>query len=184
MRILKENAILVVVDIQEKLALAIYDFDNMVFNSRVVIEGIIAMKVPILVTEQYPKGLGPTVSPIVESLGEFYKPIEKKVFSSMDSEHFREKLKLSGAKQVILVGIQSDVCVMQTSMDLLEKGYLPIVVEDCVSAKSESDKRISIDRIRASGGIISSSMSILFELCRSADAPEFKTISKLVTDGV
>ena len=184
MRILKDNTILAVVDIQEKLAPAIFDFDKMVYNCRIVIEGIIALKIPVLVTEQYPKGLGRTVSPIVQSLGEFYKPIEKKAFSAMDDENFCKELRLRDSKKIILIGIQTDVCVLQTSMDLLEKGCIPIVIEDCVSAKNVEDKIVSIERIRSSGGIISSTTSILFELCRSSEAEEFKTISRLVTKGV
>ncbi|MBE7410808.1 MAG: isochorismatase family protein [Leptospiraceae bacterium] len=184
MRILKEESILIVVDIQEKLEPVIFDFERIVYNSRIVIEGIKALEIPILVTEQYPKGLGPTVAPIVENLGEFYKPIEKKVFSVMDSKVFKERLNDSKAKNVILIGIQSDVCVLQSSIDLLENGFIPVVVEDCVSAKTLEEKRISLERIRTSGGVTTTSLSILFELCRSSESSGFKKISKLVTDGL
>ncbi len=179
MRILKENSILLVVDIQEKLAPVIFDFERFVRNCQKVIEGIIALNVPILITEQYPKGLGKTIPPIVQSLGDSYKPIEKKVFSAMEEENFVKELNRINSKNVILIGIQSDVCVLQTSMDLLSKGYTPIVVEDCVSAESLEDKRISLERIRFSSGIVTSSTSILFELCRSSESPAFKTISRL-----
>jgi nicotinamidase-related amidase len=179
MRILKDQAIGVLIDVQEKLAPHIHGIEAVVSRQQVLIKGLQALGVPILVTEQYTKGLGATLPQLQESLTH-YRPMEKMAFSCLDDPVFEEALKESGRKAVVLSGIETHVCVLQTVLDLLEDGYQPVVIEDCVSSRKESDKLIALSRMEKEGAVISSVESILFELCRISGTETFKHISRLV----
>lgn len=141
--------------------------------------GFKALEIPFLVTEQYPKGLGFTILPLRRVFGDD-PPIEKMAFSCCDEPQFANTLSVTGKKHVILCGIETHVCVLQTALDLLQAGYQPVVLEDCVSSRKLSDKHIAIERMRQEGVIISSLESILFELTRFSGTETFKAISKLV----
>lgn len=179
MRILQEDTIGLIVDIQERLHPKIFQFETLERNTQTLIKGLKYLDVPLLVTQQYTKALGETIQPVREVLGDFQYH-EKISFSCCDTQDFADELKASGKKNVVIAGEETHVCVLQTSLDLLDMGYQPVVVEDCVSSRKESDKRIAIKRMRQSGVIISSYESILFELTRFAGTDTFKTISKLV----
>jgi nicotinamidase-related amidase len=179
MRIVKENTLGVVVDIQEKLYPHMYEKDKLLNNSKILLQGLQTLEIPILVTQQYTKGLGGTLPEITKLLGEF-NYTEKLTFSCCGEPSFLRTVMDHQREYVILFGIETHVCVLQTAMDLRERGYTPVVIEDCVSSRKESDKRVAIERIRHEGGIISTYESILFELCQSAEEGTFKTISKLV----
>ena len=179
MRILLENTIAVCVDIQEKFTDIIYKFDKVLYNSQILIDGLNILQVPIIVTEQYPRGLGCTISEIKKHLNE-YHPIEKLAFSCCGSDEFCDALKKCGKKNVIVFGIETHVCVLQTVLDLIEMEYQPVLIEDCVSSRKESDRNTAINRMRQEGAIITSYESILFELSRVAGTEKFKQISKLV----
>jgi nicotinamidase-related amidase len=179
MRILKDQAIGVLIDVQEKLAPHIHGIEAVVSRQQVLIKGMQVLGVPLLVTEQYTKGLGATLPQLQENLSH-YRPMEKMAFSCLDDPVFEEALKESGRKAVILSGIETHVCVLQTVLDLLEDGYQPVVIEDCVSSRKESDKLIALSRMEKEGAVISSVESILFELCRISGTETFKQISRLV----
>jgi nicotinamidase-related amidase len=179
MRILKENTIGLVIDIQERLFPHIYKHQELEKNSKTLIEGLKALKIPILVTQQYTKGLGPTIEPINISLGN-YNHLEKMAFSCCDDNIFMNELKKCNLKNVIIIGIEAHVCVLQTTIDLIENGFNPIVIEDCISSRTLNNKNIAVERMREEGAIISTYESILFELCRYSGTDSFKTISKLV----
>lgn len=179
MRILKENTVCVVIDIQERLFPHIYQHELLEKNSKILIEGLKALEIPIIVTQQYTKGLGPTIEPINQSLGE-YNHLEKMAFSCCDDEGFMQELKKMNKKNVIVLGIEAHVCVLQTTIDLLESDFNPVVIEDCVSSRTLNNKNIAIERMRQEGAVISTYESILFELCRYSGTEAFKTISKLV----
>ena len=179
MLVSKEVTAAVVVDIQEKLVPHIHEHERLLENCRILISGLKALDVPLIVTEQYSKGLGPTVESIREVLGD-YSPVEKMSFSCCGSEEFLSCLKLTGKKFVIVCGMEAHVCVLQTCLDLSAQGYHPILIEDCVSSRKPNDKRIAIDRMRQWGITISTYESILFELCKIAGTDTFKTISRLV----
>lgn len=179
MRILRENSIGLVIDIQERLVPAMEENDVLVENCKKLIEGLQILGVPMLVTQQYTKGLGETIED-VKALFSDFQYIEKKDFSCYDEPVFAEKLALSGAKNVIICGIESHVCVMQTAVDLKAVGYTPVVVSDCVSSRSFDNLDLAAERFRHEGIMMTSFESILFELTRSAGAPGFKEISKLV----
>jgi len=179
MKILLENTAAVCVDIQEKFTEYIYKFDKILKNTQILIEGLNVLEVPIIVTEQYPNGLGYTIPEIKKHLKE-YNPIEKLAFSCCGSLKFCEELKKSGKKNVIVFGIETHVCVLQTVLDLIEIGYQPVLIEDCVSSRKKSDRKTALNRMRQEGVIITSYESILFELSRIAGTEKFKQISKLV----
>jgi nicotinamidase-related amidase len=179
MRILKENTIGLVIDIQERLASAMEDNDQLVENCSKLIQGLHILGVPLLVTQQYTKGLGDTVNEIKSAINDF-QYIEKKDFSCYDAPVFAEKLASSGALNVIILGIEAHVCVLQTAIDLKAAGYIPVVVMDCVSSRSFDSVDLAAERFRYEGIMMTSLESILFELTRSAGASEFKEISKLV----
>ena len=179
MRILRENTIGLVIDIQERLVPVMEESEQLVENCSKLIQGLQILGLPLLVTQQYTKGLGETIDEI-KSLFTAFQYIEKKDFSCLDEPVFAEKLALSGAKNVIICGIESHVCVLQTAIDLKAAGYTPVVVSDCVSSRSFDNLDLAAERFRYEGIMMTSYESILFELTRSAGAPGFKEISKLV----
>jgi nicotinamidase-related amidase len=179
MRILKEDTAGLIVDIQERLFPHIYENEQIEKNTNILIQGLKLLEIPILVTEQYRKGLGLTIPTIADALGNG-STIEKMSFSCCDNEGFESELRNLSRQNIIIAGIESHVCVLQTTVDLIESGFRPIVVEDCVSSRKEKDKKIAIERMRQEGALITSYESILFELARISGTDTFKAISKLV----
>ena len=179
MRILKENTIGLVIDIQERLVPVMEENEQFVENCSKLIQGLQILGLPLLVTQQYTKGLGETVEEIKSVIKDF-QFIEKKDFSCFDEPIVAEKLALLGIQNVIICGIESHVCVLQTAIDLKEAGYTPVVVMDCVSSRSFDNVDLAMERFRHEGIMMTSMESVLFELTRSAEAQEFKEISKLL----
>lgn len=179
MRITKEHTIGLVIDIQDRLVPVMEENERLIENCTKLIQGLQILGLPLLVTQQYTKGLGETFEDIRSAIKDF-QYIEKKDFSCYDEPVVAEKLALSGVKNVIICGIESHVCVLQTAIDLKEAGYVPVVVMDCVSSRSFDDMDLASERFRHEGIMMTSLESILFELTRSAAAAEFKEISKLV----
>jgi len=179
MRILREDAVAVVIDFQEKLVPLMHEREALLKNAGVLIRGFHTLGVPILVTQQYTKGLGATVPEIREALG-LFEPVEKLAFSCHDEPAFRKKFDAAGKSHVLVCGIEAHVCVLQTVLDLKAAGFRPVLVEDCVSSRHANDKRVAVERAVASGAIITTCESVLFELLRRAGTPELKAISNLV----
>lgn len=179
MRILRENSVGLVIDIQERLVPAMEESEVFVENSKKLIKGLQILGLPLLVTQQYTKGLGETIEEVKALIPDF-QYIEKKDFSCFDEPVFAEKLAGSEKKTVIICGIESHVCVLQTAIDLKAAGYVPVVVMDCVSSRSFDNVDLAAERFRYEGIMMTSYESVLFELTRSAGAPGFKEISKLV----
>lgn len=179
MRINREECTGLVIDIQEKLFLHMDREDALLRKCLILLEGLQTLEVPVLITEQYPKGLGPTIPRIIEVLGTS-RPIEKIAFSCCDEPDFQQQLEQTSRKTVIICGIEAHVCVLQTTVDLLSYGFLPVIVADCISSRNPEDKSVALDRMRAEGAIVATCESILFELARKAGTEEFKAISRLV----
>ena len=179
MRILKDRSCLLVIDFQEKIFPFINAHEQLLKNVLVLINGLNALEVPVIVTEQYTKGLGPTVAPIAEALGDIRR-IEKASFSCCDEPGFNLHLATLGKENVIIAGIESHVCVLQTVVDLARQGYQSVVVEDCISSRKPNDKLIAMERMKKEGAIITTYESVLFELLRKSGGETFKTISRLV----
>jgi nicotinamidase-related amidase len=179
MRIFRDDTAAVVVDIQERLFPHIHDGDIMLKNCLRLIEGLKILSVPVIITQQYTKGLGPTVPSVIQMFSEF-RHIEKISFSCCEEPAFKKEIDLLGKTDIIICGIESHVCVLQTCLDLLANGKRPVVVEDCVSSRKPNDKQIAIERMRQEGARISTMESLLFELARVAGNETFKSISGIV----
>lgn len=179
MRITKENTIGLIIDIQERLLPAMFEKESFLKNTLILIQGLKELQISIIVTQQYSKGLGETIQEVKSVIPDFGS-VEKRSFSCCDEPVFIENLKKTGAKNIVISGIESHVCVLQTAVDLKAAGYNPVVVADCVSSRSAENIEIAKERFRLEGIIMTSAESILFELTRSSAAPEFKAISNLV----
>ncbi len=179
MRIIREDSAGLVIDIQERLFPHIHKHEELELNASILIKGMQCLAIPVLVTQQYTKGLGSTV-PTIQQLFLNTEHIEKQAFSCCDEPDFIVRLMEIKKRFIIITGIEAHVCVLQTVIDLLEKGFVPVVAEDCVSSRKKNDKRHAIGRMRKEGAIISTYESILFELLRYSGTDDFKAISKLV----
>jgi len=179
MRILREDCTGLIIDIQERLFPVIAENKTLLSNCIRLTEGLRILNVPIAVTQQYSKGLGPTVNEI-SSLFQPFLFLEKNTFSCLDEAKYLAYLQQSGKKSVLICGIESHVCVLQTAIDLKESGYNPVVIADCISSRQLSEKQTALNRFYQEGIMVSTVEAILFELTRSASAIEFKAISMLV----
>lgn len=179
MRILKEDTIALVVDFQEKLMPVMAGKEELEVRTNILVKGLKTLEVPMLITQQYTKGIGMTIPSLFES-SETEEYFDKVTFSCFDDETIRAKIEESGKKNVIVCGIESHICVLQTCIDLKEAGYTPILVVDCMSSRKESDKEIAILRAQQEGILLTTTEAILFELTRKAGNPTFKLISRLI----
>jgi nicotinamidase-related amidase len=172
-----EHCALIVVDIQEKLLPPIFEKERMVKNSQLLIRLAGILKIPTLMTTQYAKGLGSTVPDIASLLPET-EPIDKHMFSCFGSDVFCSVLKrLPGNRNtVLLCGMESHICVMQTALGALREGYVVHVASDAVSSRTEWNWQIGLERMRAAGAVISSTEMVIYELLRSSSAPAFKEL--------
>ena len=179
MRALKEDAVAIVVDMQERLLPHIHEGESVLANCLKLIEGMKILGIPLLVTQQYTKGLGTTVPSIISLFPDFTF-FEKISFSCCGDTAFSDELDRLGRKDIILCGIETHVCVLQTCLDLLAAGKRPIIADDCTSSRKLCDKEIAIGRMRQEGARITTMESILFELTRVAGNTTFRSISGLI----
>ena len=179
MRIIREACAGLVIDIQDRLFQVMDGKEEFLKKCLVLMEGLKTLDIPILVTEQYPRGLGSTVDSIQQLL-EPMETIEKIAFSCCDEPGFSVSLEQLNRRNVIICGIEAHVCVLQTVVDLRERGYLPVVVADCITSRNPVDKSVAMERMRVEGAVITTCESILFELARVAGTDTFKAISRLV----
>ena len=178
-RIVTDEAQAVLIDVQERLTPHIHEYEQVVANIRTLILGLKLLGVPLLANEQYPKGLGHTVPELADVLGD--TPIFEKVsFSACDDEPTMTAIENNSRPVVIVFGIETHVCVLQTVVDLLDRGYQPVVVADAVGSRTPLNKKLALKRMMNDGAVIASVEMVLFELCRSAKNPVFKEISNLV----
>jgi nicotinamidase-related amidase len=178
-RLRHAQAGLVIIDIQERLLPAIFEKERVTQNALRLINGATLLGVPIVATEQYRKGLGPTIPEIAAAIPGF-APLEKLTFSACGATGFTETLAAKGLNDIILCGIECHVCVCQTCLDLLDQDYRPMVVADAVSSRTPENYKLGLDRMRDSGAVIVSTEMVLFELLERADAASFKQILSLV----
>lgn len=172
-----DSCALVVVDIQEKLLPPIFQKDQLVKNSQLLVRLAGILKIPTMVTTQYAKGLGSTVPEIASLLPEI-QAFDKQMFSCFGSDQFCSNLKrLPGNRNTLLLcGMESHICVMQTALAALKEGYIVHVASDAVSSRTEWNWKIGLDRMRAAGAVISSTEMMLYELLRSSGAPAFREL--------
>jgi nicotinamidase-related amidase len=178
--LMKEGTALLVIDMQPSLFPLVHDKDTLLKNTISCIETAKIFNLPILLTEQYPKGLGVTIPEVQNALPE-YKPIAKNEFSCVRNDAFYSHLKvMEGVNTLIVTGIETHICVNQTVLDAMANGYNVHLVADATSARSEYNKKIGIKKMRNAGAVISSLEMLIYELLETKDAKEFKDILKLV----
>lgn len=201
MRIEKEECEALIIDVQEKLFPHMAHKDALKKNLEILIHGLKALRVPFIITQQYTKGLGDTIAsirtalergtalecgtafpgdPVLDTDAPGLRYIEKISFSCCDEPAFETRLRDSGKKSFIVAGIEAHVCVLQTVLDILRWGLVPILVEDCTASRNANNKNVAVERMRAEGAIITTYESLLFELCRYAGNDTFRAISRLV----
>jgi len=179
MRIQKDDTLALVIDIQEKLFPHMSQKEELLTNSLKLIKGLLLLEIPFILNEQYPKGIGQTIEPIRELLKD-EKAYEKVSFSCCKTENTLQAIQSNKKKFIIVFGIETHVCVMQSVIDLLEAGFTPVLVTDCVSSRNPYDNEIALLRMQQEGAILSTCESLLFELCVSSKNKVFKEISTLI----
>jgi nicotinamidase-related amidase len=171
---------LAVIDVQDSFRGAIPDFAELAARCALVAHAARLLGVPVVVTEQYPKGLGRTAAEIRAVLPEDFAPVEKTAFSSCGAQEFVARLEAEGARHVLVCGIEAHVCVNQTTHDLLARGYHVHLLTDCISSRTELNKQTGLAKMFKSGALHSSTELALFELMRDARHEQFKAIQKLI----
>lgn len=179
MRILKEETAGLIIDIQERLFPAMHEKEAFLKKSLMLIRGLQILNIPTITTQQYTKGLGETLEEVKSAIPAF-DFLEKRDFSCCGDASAGEKFAAMEKKNIVICGIESHVCVLQTALDLQAAGFNPIVVIDAVSSRFESDKQLVIERFRFENIMMASVESILFELVGSSQSSAFREISKLV----
>lgn len=172
-----DKCALVVIDIQQKLLPPIFNKDQLIRNTSLLARLAKILKIPTLITTQYAKGLGPTV-PEIASLAESVDPIDKVEFSCFGKEEFCSAVKLlpGNRNTMLLCGMETHICVMQTALGALEQGYLVHVASDAVGSRAEGNWKVGLDRMRDAGCVISSTEMMMYELLRQSGSPAFKEL--------
>jgi nicotinamidase-related amidase len=178
----RERTALVVIDVQERLCAAM-DPERLAGvrrNTVILLEAAKVLGLAVLVTEQYPKGIGPTLPEIAAALPEGQPLIEKVCFSCVDSDAFMQGLRQSGRDQLLLTGMETHVCVFQTARDLVRAGFTPFVVEDAVISRTVENQAIGLRLMAQAGATRTGTETALFDLLGRAGTPEFKAIAPLI----
>ena len=178
MKLDRSRAALVVIDVQEAFRPAVLDFEQVARNVARLVRGAGLLGLPTLVTEQYPKGLGRTATEVAEHLD--VTPIEKTAFSALEADGFPAALHGAGRDQVLLCGIEAHVCVNQTAQDLIADGVEVHVAQDAVTSRTAENRALGLHRMERSGAVATSVETALFELLRTASAPEFREVQALI----
>lgn len=174
-----EDSLLAVIDIQDRLASVMQRKDEVVKNCLHLIELATMKNIPVVVTEQYPKGLGRTVAEIQAALPA-YRPVEKNAFNCCDEPSFLRELRSSGRRKVFLTGMETHICVLQTCIGLLKKGFTTHVVQDAVCSRTQENWSVGLGFMRDAGAVITCTETVLFQLLRVAGTEEFKKISQRI----
>ena len=172
---------LLVIDVQQKMLANIGQQEQIVWNIDRLISGAGLLQVPVSVSEQYPEKLGATVEPLRQRLG---AAIPKRMFSCRECEKIFESWRSTEIRQVIVCGIETHVCVLQTAFDLMSEGFSVYIVADAIGSRTELDHQIALRRLETCGAVLTTTESVLFEWCESSAIPEFKQISKLITESL
>ncbi len=173
------KTVLIVTDVQGKLAQLMVEKESLFQNLQRIIRGARVLEIPILWLEQNPAGLGPTVPEVAECMPDL-TPIPKRCFSCCDHDGAMEALKSTGRRQILLTGIESHICIYQSAIALTDRGYHVEIVADAVSSRTEANKKIGLEKSRRKGAEITSVETALFELVRVAEGDPFKKILEIV----
>jgi nicotinamidase-related amidase len=177
MLIERTKSLLLLVDMQERLVPAMADAADVTARCGILLRAAYELGVPILASEQYPKGLGPTLPALA---GFATRRLEKLEFSAYANNAIKDELTRAGQKQIILAGVEAHVCVLQTGLDLIDAGYQVFVVADAVASRRAESREVALHRVARAGATLITVEMALFEWLRSAEAPEFRAISKMI----
>jgi nicotinamidase-related amidase len=178
----RDSAVLCVIDIQERLAAAMPEREPVIAAARRLILSARRLGVPIVVTEQYPRGIGPTEPAVIEALGDDYRPLEKLHFSCCREPAFAERLTAlaqDGRTQVVLCGMEAHVCLLQTCLDLLHDGHQVHVIADAVCSRDADHKRLALEQMRRAGATVTCVEAAVYQMLGVAGTPEFKDLLPL-----
>ena len=174
---LKVNALLII-DIQEKIIKPIYNKDSIIKNIKKLINAYQILEENIFISEQNPLKLGKTIPELLPKAG--FRKIEKMTFSLANIENFLKELKNKKITNLIVCGIETHICIQQTVLDCLQEGFDVILVSDAMSSRNREDHEIALQRMIQKGAILTTTESIIFELCKTADRKEFKEIRNII----
>lgn len=172
-----DDSILIVIDIQEKLLPLILDADRIAFNTQRLIDGANELNVEIVASVQYPKALGNLIAPIQTQLA---KPHEKRMFSCRECNDMLSPAKEFGKRQLVICGIESHICILQSCLDWISDGWEVYIVADAVGSRCRQDHDIALRRMELHGAVLATTESVLFEWCETSTHPSFKAISQIV----
>jgi nicotinamidase-related amidase len=175
----KEKALLLIIDIQERLAAAMKMKASVTTNCLHLLEAARLLSIPVMLTEQYPKGLGPTLKEIREAVPGL-EPFEKTAFDCCKEQGFQEKVAAYERRTVIIAGMEAHICVLQTALGLMREGYGVHVVMDAVCSRRKDDFKAALDTMRDAGAVVSTTETVLFQLLERAGTEPFKIISKRI----
>jgi nicotinamidase-related amidase len=182
-RVEPESSLLLVVDVQERLAPAMPPpaLERLVSNTRLLLEAARLLRVPVVATEQYPKGLGPTIAALAEPLQAVgVAPIEKLAFGAADEPRATQAIAQSSPRTIVVVGMETHVCVFQSVRELVRRGYAVFVVADAVTSRREEHRVLGLSLCERAGAVALPAESVVFDWLRVAGTPEFKALSKLM----
>lgn len=178
----RQRTALVVIDVQERLFPAM-DADHreeVMRNIKVLTATARRLSLATLVTEQYPKGLGHTLQELKDTLPAGVQPVEKVAFSCLGADAFRSRLTATGARQLLLAGIEAHVCVLMSALDLLAEGYAVHIVADAVTSRTQANWRLAMAQLRQAGAVVTTTETVLFQLLRQADTDDFRELARLI----
>ncbi|MEM2145349.1 MAG: hydrolase [Candidatus Jordarchaeaceae archaeon] len=175
----RENTALLIIDVQEKLYAVMHDKEKILGNILKLIDFAKIMGLPIILTEQYPKGLGRTIKQIKDKIPET-APLEKTAFNCFGAEGFKELLQKNKITTLIITGIETHVCVSQTALDAIDKSITACVISDATTSRTKENWHVGLERMRDNGTIISSTEMVMYELLKDAKNPEFKQAQPLL----
>lgn len=176
----RDNSFLLIIDIQEKFLPVIDNIQQVIDNTAILIQAAEKLEIPIVVSEQFPRGLGSTVETLKQLLPEKTRTFEKTSFSCLGDLRLTNYIKSLRRQQVIIVGIEAHICVNQTVHHFLECGFTPHVIADAVTSRAQQNRDIALQKMNVSGAVISSVETALFELLRGSTHPLFRPIQKLI----
>ena len=180
MLIKAENTAAIIVDVQEKLMPAMFNEETVEKNVCKLISGLKLLNVPMIVTQQYTKGIGMTIPSVRETIGDDFAYMDKKSFSVYGDEAIKAAVDGLGKKIILVCGTEAHVCVLQTCIELKDAGYEPVLVVDAAGSRHAEDREYGIQRAIQEGVRVTTYEAVLFELMRAADCPVFREISKIV----
>ena len=176
-----DTSIVVFIDMQEKLLCAMpKSIENTITRQKILLESAKLLQLPVVVTEQYPKGLGHTITELADVFDPSWPLLEKTTFSSLGSAQVRMELEKRKINTVILAGVETHVCVLQTAIDSIAKGFQTIILKDSVNSRKEIDKETGLETAKAAGVHFLTVESLLFMLMKDSKHPAFRNVSKLV----